>query len=376
MADDTRTPAPKGVGAKPWIKMRTDLWDDPRVSALCDALDADEARVIGGLYRLWSIADAHSTDGTLSGLTIAAVDRKCAFPGFANALQSVGWLAESDAGVTIPDFSVHNGQSAKSRAQNSLRQQNRRSRGQSASKVSRSTRDRGETETRPASDARVTRREESRTDEKTSEEPPPSLRERSETLKSVTPHATSRIWQEVEGALVNAGLGNAAGTARAARDRGYSPEQVLELIDEFTRRRGEFSSEGALAWRIHNSPPTRPISEGWPGQANKPPTAERDREADLQRQRLKADLDRMALHNVVDLAERAGIENARVRLSERGKAILRPDELNDLLCELERTQSTSSADRNRRNSAGSVAVVPQKQAQPARRPRDSRTEAI
>ncbi|MHC4880793.1 MAG: hypothetical protein ACYTGL_30430, partial [Planctomycetota bacterium] len=65
-------------------------------------------------------------------------------------------------------------------------------------------------------------------------DPPPPLRERSETPASGTPHATSTDWQEVEGALVDAGLGNATGTARAARDRGYSPGQVLELIDEFT----------------------------------------------------------------------------------------------------------------------------------------------
>ena len=50
-----------------WIKMRTNLWDDPRVSSLADATRTGEATVIGGLYWLWSTADQHSVDGRLDG---------------------------------------------------------------------------------------------------------------------------------------------------------------------------------------------------------------------------------------------------------------------------------------------------------------------
>ena len=52
-----------------WIKMRTDLWDDPRVAALCDKLRVQEAPVIGGLYWLWKTADQHSVDGLLVEMT-------------------------------------------------------------------------------------------------------------------------------------------------------------------------------------------------------------------------------------------------------------------------------------------------------------------
>ena len=58
-----------------WIKMRGNLWDDPRIASLCDATDQPEAMVIGGLYWLWAMADQHTEDGTLPGLTLKAIDR-------------------------------------------------------------------------------------------------------------------------------------------------------------------------------------------------------------------------------------------------------------------------------------------------------------
>ena len=106
---------------------------------------------------------------------------------------------------------------------------------------------------------------------------------------------------------MDAGLGNAVGTARAARDRGYSPGQVLELIDEFTRRRGEFSSEGALAWRIENSPPTRPVAEGWPGKSStKSPEDEERRLRERLDRRFGVELTCLSREALRSLADEAG----------------------------------------------------------------------
>jgi len=109
-----------------WIKMRTNLWDDPRVSSLADATRTGEATVIGGLYWLWSTADQHSVDGRLDGYTLAQVDRKTGIKGFGRALVSVGWLAEHEGGVTIPEFNAHNGASAKRRATETRRKESAR----------------------------------------------------------------------------------------------------------------------------------------------------------------------------------------------------------------------------------------------------------
>jgi hypothetical protein len=99
-----------------WMKMRTNLWDDPRVSRLCDITGKPEATVIGALYRLWATADEHSADGNLAGYTLAQIDRKTGVKGFSAALVAIGWLAESPDGVSIIRFGEHNGASAKQRA--------------------------------------------------------------------------------------------------------------------------------------------------------------------------------------------------------------------------------------------------------------------
>ena len=104
-----------------WIKMRTNLWDDPRVSHLCDLVDQPEAMVVGALYWLWSMADEHSEDGLLPGLTLRAIDRKTGVAGIGAALVQIGWLAEADGGVEVVKFAEHNGTSAKRRCQDAQR---------------------------------------------------------------------------------------------------------------------------------------------------------------------------------------------------------------------------------------------------------------
>lgn len=104
-----------------WIKMRTNLWDDPRVSHLCDLVDQPEAMVVGALYWLWSMADEHSEDGLLPGLTLRAIDRKTGVAGIGAALVQIGWLAEVDGGVEVVKFAEHNGASAKRRCQDAQR---------------------------------------------------------------------------------------------------------------------------------------------------------------------------------------------------------------------------------------------------------------
>jgi hypothetical protein len=104
-----------------WIKMRGNLWDDPRIGALVDATDTSEAAVVGGLYWLWATADQHSEDGTMPGLTLRQIDRKTGIPGFAAALVSIGWIEDHADGITIVKFDEHNGASAKKRCQTAKR---------------------------------------------------------------------------------------------------------------------------------------------------------------------------------------------------------------------------------------------------------------
>lgn len=110
-----------------WIKMRDNLWDDPRVSKIVDMTDSSEAAVIGALYWLWAMADQHTENGILPGLTLRSIDRKTSVPGFAEALCAIEWLADHPDGVRIIDFEKHNGSSAKKRCQTAKRVANSRS---------------------------------------------------------------------------------------------------------------------------------------------------------------------------------------------------------------------------------------------------------
>lgn len=109
------------MGMSAWIKLRTDLWDDPRVVRLSCALCAQRATVVGALVRLWSLGDTYTTDGLLAGYNATTLDIAVGIDGFAAAAEEIGWLAIGDQGLEIPRFSEHNGASAKRRAGHSKR---------------------------------------------------------------------------------------------------------------------------------------------------------------------------------------------------------------------------------------------------------------
>lgn len=110
-----------------WIKMRTNLPDDPRVLRMCDLTGSTEIHICGGLFWLWSAADSHTETGLMPRLTVAAIDRKTGIKGFGAALLEIGWIAETEAGIEIVRFEEHNGVSAKKRAATAKRVQKHKS---------------------------------------------------------------------------------------------------------------------------------------------------------------------------------------------------------------------------------------------------------
>lgn len=104
-----------------WIKMRGNLWDDPRVARIIDLTDSSEAAVIGALYWLWATADQHTEDGCMPGLTLRQIDRKTGVQGFGAALVAINWLRDDPQGVVLVSFEEHNGESAKRRCSDAKR---------------------------------------------------------------------------------------------------------------------------------------------------------------------------------------------------------------------------------------------------------------
>lgn len=113
--------------AKDWIKMRVDLPSHPKVVRILSATKSDKFCVVGGLHAVWSVFDTHSIDGRLEGYTPETMDHIIGWEGFSGALINVGWL-EYDGNETLamPDFDVHNGQSAKRRAEETERKRKTR----------------------------------------------------------------------------------------------------------------------------------------------------------------------------------------------------------------------------------------------------------
>jgi hypothetical protein len=156
-----------------WIKMRNNLWDDPRISQLCDMTDALEATVIGGLYWLWSAADEHTEDGFMPGLSTTGIDRKTGVKGLGAALVSIGWIKDSDIGITILRFDEHNGASAKRRSADAQRKAN--SRNVSASDADNLQTDRGQNAPSGGAQEEKNREEKRRTKSKSKEYAQPTV---------------------------------------------------------------------------------------------------------------------------------------------------------------------------------------------------------
>lgn len=109
-----------------WIKMRKSLLGDPRVVRIMSALRADRFRTIGGLFSAWCLLDEQTEDGMLQGYTAEVFDEVVGIQGLAKAMQNVGWLVISPQGVAAPNFTEHNGKSAKRRDQENVRKMSAR----------------------------------------------------------------------------------------------------------------------------------------------------------------------------------------------------------------------------------------------------------
>ena len=109
-----------------WIKMRSDLAEDPAVIMMAERLELDVLDVVGRLHRIWAWADAQTTDGRAPGVSVAWLDELLRTPSFGQAMIEARWLRETPQGLAFPKFDRHIGHSAKARALNTDRKQGSR----------------------------------------------------------------------------------------------------------------------------------------------------------------------------------------------------------------------------------------------------------
>jgi hypothetical protein len=134
-----------------WIKMRTDLYRDPKVSVIADALmsvDGELARhvnqichrdmtvtrnvmrnvTVGALVSVWGVMRHQGkrieSDLFCFGVTVSVLDDIADIPGFGSAMEKAGWVIQHDDGIEFPGFFAKNNvdPEEKSRQKNAERQ--------------------------------------------------------------------------------------------------------------------------------------------------------------------------------------------------------------------------------------------------------------
>ena len=141
-----------------WIKMRMDLQTHPKVVRISSYLKADKLTTIGALHAVWCIFDTHSSDGVMDGYSPDALDSMIGLKGFCCAMMEVEWMDYDGQSLVLPNFSAHNGKSAKKRVADSERKREARM----SAKCPQNVRDLSDNET----DKSVTREEKRREEKK------------------------------------------------------------------------------------------------------------------------------------------------------------------------------------------------------------------
>ena len=99
-----------------WIKIDTTLVNKPEVVKMARLLKVTRVTLLGYLVKFFCEVDGLTEDGTLPCYGAEDINDLVGMNGFAQALESAGWLEIHEEGCTIPKFERHNGTSAKKRA--------------------------------------------------------------------------------------------------------------------------------------------------------------------------------------------------------------------------------------------------------------------
>lgn len=83
---------------------------------MAGALSIDPDAVVGKLLRVWAWFDEHTEDGNAPSVTKTLLDRQVGVAGFCDVMISAGWMTEMNSTITLPNFTRHNGKTAKNRA--------------------------------------------------------------------------------------------------------------------------------------------------------------------------------------------------------------------------------------------------------------------
>lgn len=101
-----------------WIKVEHATIDKPEVALFSELLGVPVAQGFGLLVMFWMWCDRNSRNGVVTHASRMSVDTITHTPGFSAALEAIGWgeFDDSTRTMTLPNFTRHNENTAKTRA--------------------------------------------------------------------------------------------------------------------------------------------------------------------------------------------------------------------------------------------------------------------
>lgn len=139
-----------------WLKMEVSLPEKPEILFMSAKTGLHTDTIIGKCFRVWRWFDQHTSEGHARGVTnvtlLSLIGHSDDSEKFLSCMVDVGWLVETEDGISLPNFDYHNGETAKSRALATKRKQKQRSK----------SHDDVTEESRPDRDKTVTREEKRR----------------------------------------------------------------------------------------------------------------------------------------------------------------------------------------------------------------------
>lgn len=108
-----------------WLKLELSTPDKPELLKLSRITQLHKDAVLGKLIRIWAWFDRNSVDGHVDGVVAADIDELALHDGFSIALKQVNWMdfSDSEQWVKLMNFDRHNGETAKTRALKTKRQE-------------------------------------------------------------------------------------------------------------------------------------------------------------------------------------------------------------------------------------------------------------
>jgi hypothetical protein len=100
-----------------WLKVEKSTPLKPEIRQIARACGCSRGEAFAGWFRLWAVFDdLVDANGWLNNYSQSDADEDAGLDGIAKALEDVGWLVWGPTGVSITNWSRHNGTSAKQRA--------------------------------------------------------------------------------------------------------------------------------------------------------------------------------------------------------------------------------------------------------------------